>query len=124
MQSYLCVYFFQLGFVCFLWTGCHNYYSYTYTNFYTPCCSLCHAQRSVAPRCGCELNAQCVMCSGCALPPADTQHQLPLLDRLAQFDPCIHPILSFPDGEDAPWLFMFLSFFPECTHVRRDGEKQ
>ncbi|CAM4391983.1 unnamed protein product [Leuciscus chuanchicus] len=52
---------------------------------------------SVAPRCGCELNTQCVMCSGCALPPADTQHQLPLLDRLAQFDPCIHPILSFPD---------------------------
>ncbi|XP_016408637.1 KAT8 regulatory NSL complex subunit 1-like isoform X2 [Sinocyclocheilus rhinocerous] len=55
------------------------------------------AQRSVAPRCGCELNAQCVMCSGRALPPADTQHQLPLLDRLAQFDPCVHPILSFTD---------------------------
>ncbi|XP_067237766.1 KAT8 regulatory NSL complex subunit 1 [Chanodichthys erythropterus] len=54
-------------------------------------------KRSVAPRCGCELNAQCVMCSGCALPSADTQHQLPLLDRLAQFDPCVHPILSFPD---------------------------
>lgn len=54
-------------------------------------------QRSVAPRCGCELNAQCVMCSGRALPPADTQHQLPLLDRLAQFDPCVHPILSFTD---------------------------
>uniref|UniRef100_A0A672SJ77 KAT8 regulatory NSL complex subunit 1-like n=1 Tax=Sinocyclocheilus grahami TaxID=75366 RepID=A0A672SJ77_SINGR len=53
--------------------------------------------RSVAPRCGCELNAQCVMCSGRALPPADTQHQLPLLDRLAQFDPCVHPILSFTD---------------------------
>ncbi|XP_026065480.1 KAT8 regulatory NSL complex subunit 1-like isoform X2 [Carassius auratus] len=55
------------------------------------------APRSVAPRCGCELNAQCVMCSGRALPPADTQHQLPLLDRLAQFDPCVHPILSFTD---------------------------
>uniref|UniRef100_A0A671MIF3 KAT8 regulatory NSL complex subunit 1-like n=1 Tax=Sinocyclocheilus anshuiensis TaxID=1608454 RepID=A0A671MIF3_9TELE len=60
--------------------------------------SLNHkAQRSVAPRCGCELNAQCVMCSGRALPPADTQHQLPLLDRLAQFDHCVHPILSFTD---------------------------
>ncbi|XP_051572317.1 KAT8 regulatory NSL complex subunit 1-like isoform X2 [Myxocyprinus asiaticus] len=55
------------------------------------------AQRLVAPRCGCELNAQCVMCSGRALPPADTQYQLPLLDRLAQFDPSIHPILSFTD---------------------------
>ncbi|XP_016307916.1 KAT8 regulatory NSL complex subunit 1-like isoform X3 [Sinocyclocheilus anshuiensis] len=55
------------------------------------------AQRSVAPSCGCELNTQCVMCSGRALPPADTQHQLPLLDRLAQFDPCVHPILSFTD---------------------------
>ncbi len=66
------------------------------------CHSLCQVQRSVAPRCGCELNAQCVMCSGRALPPADTQHQLPLLDRLAQFDPCVHPILSFTDGEDTP----------------------
>ncbi|KAA0705926.1 NSL complex subunit 1 [Triplophysa tibetana] len=55
------------------------------------------AQRSMAPRCGCELNAQCVMCSGRTLVPAETQHQLPLLDRLAQFDPCIHPILSFSD---------------------------
>lgn len=55
------------------------------------------AQRSVAPRCGCELNSQCVMCSGRAPPAADTQHQLPLLDRLAQFDPCVHPILSFTD---------------------------
>ncbi|XP_051988029.1 KAT8 regulatory NSL complex subunit 1-like isoform X1 [Xyrauchen texanus] len=55
------------------------------------------AQRSMAPRCGCELNAHCVMCSGRALPPADTQHQLPLLDRLAQFDPSVHPILSFTD---------------------------
>ncbi|XP_057201784.1 KAT8 regulatory NSL complex subunit 1 [Triplophysa rosa] len=55
------------------------------------------AQRSMAPRCGCELNAQCVMCSGRTLVPAETQHQLPLLDRLAQFDPCVHPILSFTD---------------------------
>uniref|UniRef100_A0A4W4FV68 PEHE domain-containing protein n=1 Tax=Electrophorus electricus TaxID=8005 RepID=A0A4W4FV68_ELEEL len=28
---------------------------------------------------------------------ADAQYQLPLLDRLAQFDPCVHPILSFAD---------------------------
>lgn len=55
------------------------------------------AQRSMAPRCGCELNALCVMCSGRTLVPAETQHQLPLLDRLAQFDACVHPILSFTD---------------------------
>ncbi len=90
------------------------------------CHSLCQVQRSVAPRCGCELNAQCVMCSGRALPPADTQHQLPLLDRLAQFDPCVHPILSFTDGEDTPLSFncLFLSFFPVCTHVCRPKQWQ
>lgn len=64
--------------------------------------SFAQAQRSMAPRCGCELNAQCVMCSGRTLVPAETQHQLPLLDRLAQFDPCIHPILSFSDGNVPP----------------------
>ncbi|XP_022522466.1 KAT8 regulatory NSL complex subunit 1 isoform X1 [Astyanax mexicanus] len=48
-------------------------------------------------RCGCEVSGQCVMCCGRSLAPVDPQLQLPLLDRLAQFDPCIHPILSFPD---------------------------
>ncbi|XP_017572840.1 KAT8 regulatory NSL complex subunit 1 isoform X1 [Pygocentrus nattereri] len=48
-------------------------------------------------RCGCEVSGQCVMCSGRALAPVDAQFQLPLLDRLAQFDPCVHPILSFSD---------------------------
>ncbi|XP_076866346.1 KAT8 regulatory NSL complex subunit 1 isoform X2 [Brachyhypopomus gauderio] len=56
------------------------------------------AQKLGGARCGCEVNGQCVMCCGRALPPAaDTQYQLPLLDRLAQFDPCVHPILSFTD---------------------------
>lgn len=100
-----------------------NIYSFVQSRvtIFCACHSLCQVQRSVAPRCGCELNAQCVMCSGRALPPADTQHQLPLLDRLAQFDPCVHPILSFTDGEDTPLSFncLFLSFFPVCTHVCR-----
>ncbi len=98
-------------------------HSYIYSIF-CACHSLCQVQRSVAPRCGCELNAQCVMCSGRAFPPADTQHQLPLLDRLAQFDPCVHPILSFTDGEDTPPSYncLFLSFFPVCTHVCRQKQ--
>ncbi|XP_066529971.1 KAT8 regulatory NSL complex subunit 1 isoform X2 [Hoplias malabaricus] len=45
----------------------------------------------------CEVSGQCVMCSGRTLAPMDAQFQFPLLDRLAQFDPCVHPILSFPD---------------------------
>ncbi|KAI4892944.1 hypothetical protein NFI96_009616 [Prochilodus magdalenae] len=54
-------------------------------------------KQALTGRCGCEVSGQCVMCSGRALAAADTQYQLPLLDRLAQFDPCFHPILSFPD---------------------------
>lgn len=45
----------------------------------------------------CEVSSQCVMCGGRSSAPVVPQFQLPLLDRLAQFDPCIHPILSFPD---------------------------
>ncbi|XP_026882534.2 KAT8 regulatory NSL complex subunit 1 isoform X2 [Electrophorus electricus] len=56
------------------------------------------AQKLGGPRSGCEVNGQCVMCCGRSLAPAaDAQYQLPLLDRLAQFDPCVHPILSFAD---------------------------
>ncbi|XP_072531273.1 KAT8 regulatory NSL complex subunit 1 [Salminus brasiliensis] len=55
-------------------------------------------QKLVGPgRCGCEVSGQCVMCCGRSLVPVDPQFQLPLLERLAQVDPCIHSILSFPD---------------------------
>ncbi|KAK2864774.1 hypothetical protein Q7C36_003928 [Tachysurus vachellii] len=47
--------------------------------------------------CGCDVSGQCVMC--CSRPAAlsHTLFQRPLLDRLAQLDPCIHPVLSFTD---------------------------
>uniref|UniRef100_A0A4W4FSN2 PEHE domain-containing protein n=1 Tax=Electrophorus electricus TaxID=8005 RepID=A0A4W4FSN2_ELEEL len=63
-------------------------------------CSITNLNRKKlgGPRSGCEVNGQCVMCCGRSLAPAaDAQYQLPLLDRLAQFDPCVHPILSFAD---------------------------
>ncbi|KAJ8251801.1 hypothetical protein GJAV_G00225580 [Gymnothorax javanicus] len=56
------------------------------------------AQRLPAPRCSCEVNPSCLMCSGRpASLTGDLPYERPLLDRLSYIDPCIHPILSFSD---------------------------
>ncbi|XP_028842985.1 KAT8 regulatory NSL complex subunit 1 isoform X2 [Denticeps clupeoides] len=55
------------------------------------------SQRASVCRCSCEVNPQCVTCVSRSTPPLDVQYDRPLLDRLTQFDPCIHPILSFSD---------------------------
>ncbi|KAM9435007.1 KAT8 regulatory NSL complex subunit 1 isoform 2-T5 [Clarias gariepinus] len=47
--------------------------------------------------CGCDVSSQCVMCCSRPAPPSHTPFQRPLLDRLAQLDPCVHPVLSFTD---------------------------
>ncbi|XP_036796672.1 KAT8 regulatory NSL complex subunit 1 isoform X3 [Oncorhynchus mykiss] len=49
------------------------------------------------PRCGCEVNPQCMTCGGRTLSSSDVQYERPLLERLSQFDPCVHPILSLSD---------------------------
>ncbi|XP_041719328.2 KAT8 regulatory NSL complex subunit 1-like isoform X2 [Coregonus clupeaformis] len=49
------------------------------------------------PRCGCEVNPQCMTCGGRTPSSADVQYERPLLERLSQFDPCVHPILSLTD---------------------------
>uniref|UniRef100_A0A674CX61 KAT8 regulatory NSL complex subunit 1 n=1 Tax=Salmo trutta TaxID=8032 RepID=A0A674CX61_SALTR len=49
------------------------------------------------PRCGCEVNPQCMTCGGRTLSSSDVQYERPLLERLSQFDPCVHPILSLTD---------------------------
>nr|XP_046161044.1 KAT8 regulatory NSL complex subunit 1 isoform X1 [Oncorhynchus gorbuscha]XP_046161045.1 KAT8 regulatory NSL complex subunit 1 isoform X1 [Oncorhynchus gorbuscha]XP_046161046.1 KAT8 regulatory NSL complex subunit 1 isoform X1 [Oncorhynchus gorbuscha] len=49
------------------------------------------------PRCGCEVNPQCLTCGGRTLSSSDVQYERPLLERLSQFDPCVHPILSLTD---------------------------
>ncbi|KAL0992719.1 hypothetical protein UPYG_G00097340 [Umbra pygmaea] len=54
-------------------------------------------QRMCPPAARCEVNPQCVTCGGRAPPPSDPQYHRPLLERLSQFDPCIHPILSLTD---------------------------
>ncbi|KAI5087464.1 KAT8 regulatory NSL complex subunit 1, partial [Silurus meridionalis] len=46
---------------------------------------------------GCDISSQCVMCCSRPAAPSHTLFQRPLLERLAQFDPCVHPILSFTD---------------------------
>ncbi|XP_010890803.2 KAT8 regulatory NSL complex subunit 1 isoform X1 [Esox lucius] len=47
--------------------------------------------------CGCEVNPQCVTCGGHPAPHSEPQYDRPLLERLSQFDPCVHPILSLAD---------------------------
>jgi hypothetical protein len=38
-------------------------------------------------------------CGGRTLSSSDVQYERPLLERLSQFDPCVHPILSLSDGK-------------------------
>ncbi|KAI1884133.1 hypothetical protein AGOR_G00223310 [Albula goreensis] len=54
-------------------------------------------QRPAGPRCSCDVNPSCLTCNGRTSHCADLQYERPLLDRLSQFDPCVHPILSFAD---------------------------
>ncbi|KAJ8404309.1 hypothetical protein AAFF_G00340820 [Aldrovandia affinis] len=59
-------------------------------------------QRVPVPRCGCDVNPSCLTCGGRPAHCAGLQYELPLLDRMSQFDPCVHPILSFSD--DVPMM--------------------
>ncbi|XP_035262096.1 KAT8 regulatory NSL complex subunit 1-like isoform X1 [Anguilla anguilla] len=55
-------------------------------------------QRIPGPRCGCDVNPQCATCAGRPpAPGAEPPYEQPLLERLSQLDPSVHPILSFPD---------------------------
>ncbi|KAL4657827.1 KAT8 regulatory NSL complex subunit 1-like isoform X2 [Arapaima gigas] len=54
-------------------------------------------KRPGRPGCGCPINVQCVTCVSCLNPSAEFQYERPPLERLSQFDPCVHPILSFTD---------------------------
>ncbi|MGH0142673.1 UNVERIFIED_CONTAM: hypothetical protein FKN15_003026 [Acipenser sinensis] len=53
--------------------------------------------KSSVSRGSCDINPSCVMCGNRAPPSTEFQYEAPLLERLSLFDPCIHPILSFPD---------------------------
>ncbi|XP_056367890.1 KAT8 regulatory NSL complex subunit 1 isoform X2 [Oenanthe melanoleuca] len=52
-----------------------------------------------APRCGCvcSLNPGCAVCGSRGPAAPEVPLEAPLLERLAQLDCCIHPVLSFPD---------------------------
>ncbi|MBN3271580.1 KANL1 protein, partial [Polyodon spathula] len=53
--------------------------------------------KSSVSRGSCDINPSCAMCGNRAPPSTEFQYEAPLLERLSLFDPCIHPILSFPD---------------------------
>ncbi|MCI4395308.1 hypothetical protein PGIGA_G00178900 [Pangasianodon gigas] len=62
-------------------------------------CTLPHlnSKAQTGRWCGCDVSGQCVMCCSRPAAPSHTLFQRPLLDRLAQLDPCVHPVLSFTD---------------------------
>lgn len=45
------------------------------------------------------MNPSCALCGARSSAALDMQYDAPLLERLSQLDSCIHPVLSFPDGE-------------------------
>ncbi|KAJ8383495.1 hypothetical protein AAFF_G00220120 [Aldrovandia affinis] len=54
-------------------------------------------QRISASCCGCDVNPLCATCGGRTVPSINLPYDHPLLERLSQFDPCVHPTLSFSD---------------------------
>ncbi|XP_012672316.2 KAT8 regulatory NSL complex subunit 1 isoform X1 [Clupea harengus] len=54
-------------------------------------------QRASVCRCSCEVNPQCVTCVGRSASPLEPSYDRLLLERLSQYDPSVHPILSFSD---------------------------
>ncbi|KAL4630885.1 KAT8 regulatory NSL complex subunit 1 [Arapaima gigas] len=54
-------------------------------------------QKSPGSRCSCDVNPLCATCGSRPSPSPEFPYERPLLERLSQFDPCIHPILSFND---------------------------
>ncbi|NXC89646.1 KANL1 protein, partial [Cercotrichas coryphoeus] len=62
-----------------------------------------------APRCACAcaVNACCALCGARGPSAPEMPLEAPLLERLAQLDSCIHPVLSFPD--DVPTSLHFQS---------------
>ncbi|KAF2985091.1 hypothetical protein EK904_000360 [Melospiza melodia maxima] len=57
------------------------------------------AQRGSLARCSCDVNPSCALCGSRSPSTLEIQYDAPLLERLSQLDSCIHPVLSFPDGE-------------------------
>ncbi|NXD44200.1 KANL1 protein, partial [Copsychus sechellarum] len=62
-----------------------------------------------APRCACPcaVNPCCALCGARGPSAPEMPLEAPLLERLAQLDSCIHPVLSFPD--DVPTSLHFQS---------------
>uniref|UniRef100_A0A8C5X5X2 KAT8 regulatory NSL complex subunit 1 n=1 Tax=Malurus cyaneus samueli TaxID=2593467 RepID=A0A8C5X5X2_9PASS len=69
------------------------------------------AHRSSLARCSCDVNPSCALCGTRSPSSLEIQYDAPLLERLAQLDSCIHPVLSFPDGDarDVPTSLHFQS---------------
>ncbi|XP_005994691.1 KAT8 regulatory NSL complex subunit 1 [Latimeria chalumnae] len=53
--------------------------------------------RNSGVRGSCEVNPSCTLCGSQTSISPEMQYEAPVLERLSQLDPCIHPVLSFPD---------------------------
>ncbi|XP_067825245.1 KAT8 regulatory NSL complex subunit 1 isoform X2 [Heptranchias perlo] len=54
-------------------------------------------QRPLTVRCNCDVTTSCIMCGSKNSESQEHQYDMPVSERLAQLDPCLHPVLSFSD---------------------------
>jgi hypothetical protein len=71
-------------------------------------------------KCGCQWPLQpCALCTARTDPtaPRDLPDTLPTAERVALLDPGFHPVLSFPDGEQASRGFLDLFLIPRLPQM-------
>uniref|UniRef100_UPI00398EDE30 KAT8 regulatory NSL complex subunit 1-like isoform X2 n=1 Tax=Pristiophorus japonicus TaxID=55135 RepID=UPI00398EDE30 len=54
-------------------------------------------QRPLTVRCSCDVTTSCITCGSKNSESQENQYDMPVSERLALLDPCLHPVLSFSD---------------------------
>ncbi|XP_067869194.1 KAT8 regulatory NSL complex subunit 1 isoform X2 [Heterodontus francisci] len=54
-------------------------------------------QRPLTVRCNCDVITSCIMCGSKNSESLENRYDMPVSERLALLDPCLHPVLSFSD---------------------------
>ncbi|XP_048470658.1 KAT8 regulatory NSL complex subunit 1 isoform X2 [Rhincodon typus] len=54
-------------------------------------------QRPLAVRCNCDVTTSCIMCGSKNSESFENCYDMPMSERLALLDPCLHPVLSISD---------------------------
>ncbi|XP_078386012.1 KAT8 regulatory NSL complex subunit 1-like [Cetorhinus maximus] len=54
-------------------------------------------QRHLSVRCNCDVTTSCIMCGSKNSESLENRYDMPMSERLALLDPCLHPVLSVSD---------------------------